>query len=91
MSNEDPYDNKPEQSHVDHAGNAKVQRVVWEDGPFIFKTEWMNHYDLVRELYDEKRTAMPGANVRLQMADVETVTNIRDMDFYGEEDTDAND
>lgn len=75
------YDNKPDESRVDHAGNAKVQRVVWEDGAYIFKTEWMSHFEIVRELYEEKRKAMPGANVRMKIANVKTVTDIRDMDF----------
>lgn len=81
-------DHKPEKSRVDHAGNAKVQRVVWEDGPYICKTEWMSHFDIVRDLYEEKRTAMPGANVRMQQADVETVTNIFEMEFPALEDID---
>ena len=58
-----------------------VWRIVWENGGLEWASSWSIHYDMVRDYLDEYQTNMPGANVRMQAADVAKLENIRTMDF----------
>jgi len=64
-----------------HNIEASVWRVVWETSVGKQSTAWSIHYNVVRELYDEKKDDMPAANVKMQSAEVESITNIENMNF----------
>jgi hypothetical protein len=61
--------------------NATVWRIVWEHSGQKYSSGWSIHYDVVRELYENKRTNMPAANVKMQRAEVSEVSNIEEMRF----------
>ena len=64
-------------------------RLRWETANgYDEMTEWSDHYDIIREMYDEKRKERPGANVtmehlRIDMSTPEPSYEVREMSFGG--------
>ena len=62
-------------------GRPTVWRVVWKRAGLTMRSDWSIHYDVVREFLDEKREQMPGTDARMEAATVQSVEDVRIMDF----------
>lgn len=61
----------------------RVWRIVWANGGVRHKTDWSIHFDVIRGLCDDYRTDWPGAEVEMQSAGIDSVTDVETMTFGG--------